>query len=84
MRNNLGASSPSLIQHPFKYYTNMPDADLVQDSDTDEDENNMTIPQIRRLRLRKKLEKFGPIIKVKFGTKVIIAEPFKATRIENR
>lgn len=78
------ASSPSLIQHPFKYYTNMPDADLVQDSDTDEDENNMTIPQIRRLRLRKKLEKFGPIIKVKFGTKVIIAEPFKATRIENR
>lgn len=79
------APSPSTImQDPFKYYTNKISNDLLQDSDTDEEEESMSVAQIRRHRLKKKLNKYGPIIKIKFGNQVIIAEPFKATRIEQR
>lgn len=79
------APSPSTImQQPFRYYTNKIDSDLLQDSDTDEEEELMSVAQIKRHRLKKKLEKYGPIIKIKFGNQVIIAEPFKATRIEKR
>lgn len=78
------APSPAVLQNPFKYYTNLVDTDLIQESDTDEEENKMTVTQIKRRRLKNKLRKYGPIIKVKFGSKVIIAEPFRATRIEKQ
>lgn len=78
------AASPSVLQNPFKYYSSMADSELIQESDTDEEEENLSVAQIKERRLKKKLEKYGPVIKVRFGNKMIIAEPFKATRIEHQ
>ncbi|CCH45618.1 Something about silencing protein 4 [Wickerhamomyces ciferrii] len=78
------ASSPVYKNDQFRFYSSTVDKELLEESDTDEEEDNKTLEEIKTHRMRKKIRKYGPIIKLKFDDKVIIAEPFKSTRIEKQ
>lgn len=67
----------------FRFYTNLNKFDYIGDSDTDEEEEQLTVQQIRQRRKCHGTSKFGPVIRIRMGGKQLVAQPFEDTRIED-
>lgn len=68
----------------FRFYTQLNRFDYVGDSDTDDDENTMTVQQIRHSRKIKRSNTFGPVIRINLnGGKSLVAQPFERTKVEH-
>jgi something-about-silencing protein 4 len=81
-RNRSHIIATHTLLNDLRLYTRLNKYDYIGTSDTDEEEEDVSIEEIRRRRIRKRTEDFGPVIKIKFGGNVVVAEPFKATRID--
>lgn len=66
----------------LRLYTKMDRYEFIGDSDTDEEENGLSVTEIKRRRLKRRAKKFGPVIKIRFGENVVVAEPFEYPRVE--
>ncbi|KAH3676007.1 hypothetical protein WICMUC_002303 [Wickerhamomyces mucosus] len=76
--------STNVLSHQDMHlYSQSNKYDFIGDSDTDEEEENMTNEEIKAKRKKRIFQAFGPKIKIKFGNKQLTAEPFQAPKIED-
>jgi something-about-silencing protein 4 len=68
--------------YDFRFYTSLNKYDYIGDSDTDGEEEKLSVEQIRQRRKLKRFKKFGPVIRINFGGNCLVAQPFEETKIE--
>lgn len=82
-RNRAHILTNHKLLNDLRLYTKLNKYDYIGNSDTDKEEDDLTNAQIRKRRRKKRTDVFGPVIKIKFNDHVVVAEPFKPTRIDN-